>query len=45
MTDAAPAPLLLLGAPDAVSCEGDFCEIEAGPIRVSAAVAAHSDEE
>jgi hypothetical protein len=40
-----PAPLLLLGAADAVSCEGDFCDIEAGPVRVSTASAADSHEE
>ena len=45
MTDAVPVPLLLLGAPDAVSCEGDFCDIEATPVRVSAAAAADSHEE
>lgn len=44
MTDAMPVPLLRLGATDAVSCEGDFCDIEAGPTGVSAAVAADSDK-
>jgi hypothetical protein len=45
MMDAAREPLLILGIPDAVSCEGDFCDITAGPTRVSDAVAADLDEE
>jgi hypothetical protein len=27
MTDAAPAPLTILGDPTAAACEGEFCEI------------------
>ena len=27
MTDAAQAPLTILGDPTAAACEGDFCEI------------------
>lgn len=27
MTDATSAPLQILGSPDAMVCDGDFCEI------------------
>lgn len=45
MTDAVPTPLRILGALDAVSCEGDFCDITVGSDGVAAAVAARPNEE
>jgi|GEM_PF-4288944 len=45
MTDTAPAPLKILGSLDAVSCEGDFCDIAAGPNMANTSPAVSSNDE